>query len=173
MEFVVKLNTNGNPTFNYFARPQPKDLKLFYVMAIQKKKIGLSVFQNLLWVYGMAWMNVRFPSLKFCPSPPMAIIPVIDLFICINLPTSRSLARVRRDVIKPSDKLRLLKQPARKTREAVRAADYMVQTLRLISEKAHHVHKRSINATGMITKLRSDLSLSDVPCSRLSICVFS
>uniref|UniRef100_A0A8C1VXX2 Myeloid-specific peroxidase n=1 Tax=Cyprinus carpio TaxID=7962 RepID=A0A8C1VXX2_CYPCA len=62
-----------------------------------------------------------------------------------------SLARVRRDVIKPSDKLRLLKQPARKTREAVRAADYMVQTLRLISEKAHHVHKRSINATDLLT----------------------
>ncbi|KTF77102.1 hypothetical protein cypCar_00024445 [Cyprinus carpio] len=62
-----------------------------------------------------------------------------------------SLARVRRDVIKPSDKLRLLKQPARKTREAVRAADYMVQTLRLISEKAHHVHKRSINATNLLT----------------------
>uniref|UniRef100_A0A8C1YNX3 Myeloperoxidase-like n=1 Tax=Cyprinus carpio TaxID=7962 RepID=A0A8C1YNX3_CYPCA len=63
-----------------------------------------------------------------------------------------SLARVRRDVIKPSDKLRLLKQPARKTREAVRAADYMVQTLRLISEKAHHVHKRSINATNLLTQ---------------------
>ncbi|XP_051747471.1 eosinophil peroxidase-like isoform X2 [Ctenopharyngodon idella] len=62
-----------------------------------------------------------------------------------------SLARVRRDVIKPSDKLRLLKQPARKTREAVRAADYMAQTLRLISEKAHHVHKRSINATNLLT----------------------
>ncbi|XP_016102716.1 eosinophil peroxidase-like isoform X1 [Sinocyclocheilus grahami] len=62
-----------------------------------------------------------------------------------------SLARVRRDVIKPSDKLRLLKQPARKTREAVRAADYMVQTLRLIREKAHHVHKRSINATDLLT----------------------
>ncbi|XP_050977087.1 eosinophil peroxidase isoform X3 [Labeo rohita] len=63
-----------------------------------------------------------------------------------------SLARVRRDVIKPSDKLRLLKQPARKTREAVRAADYMIQTLRLISEKAHHVHKRSINATDLLTE---------------------
>ncbi len=81
---------------------------------------------------------------------------------------------MRRDVIKPSDKLRLLKQPARKTREAVRAADYMVQTLRLISEKAHHVHKRSINATGMmITKLISDLSLFEIPCSRLLIYVFS
>ncbi|XP_056323022.1 eosinophil peroxidase isoform X2 [Danio aesculapii] len=63
-----------------------------------------------------------------------------------------SLARVRKDVIKPSDKLRLLKQPARKTREAVRAADYMAQTLRLISEKAHHVHKRSINATDLLTQ---------------------
>ncbi len=29
-------------TFNYFACPKPKDLNLFYVMAIQK--IGLSVF---------------------------------------------------------------------------------------------------------------------------------
>ncbi|XP_065146252.1 myeloperoxidase-like [Paramisgurnus dabryanus] len=62
-----------------------------------------------------------------------------------------SLARVRKDVIKPSDKLRLLKQPARKTREAVRAADYMAQTLRLIAEKTHHAHKRSINATNLLT----------------------
>ncbi len=28
-------------------------------------------FQNLLWVYGMAWMRVRFPGLKFCYSPPL------------------------------------------------------------------------------------------------------
>ncbi|XP_051972695.1 eosinophil peroxidase-like isoform X1 [Xyrauchen texanus] len=62
-----------------------------------------------------------------------------------------SLARVRKDVIKPSDKLRLMKQPARKTREAVRAADYMEQTLILINEKAHHAHKRSINATSLLT----------------------
>ncbi len=32
---------------------------------------GLSMFQNLLWVYGMSWMSVRFPGLKFCPSPPL------------------------------------------------------------------------------------------------------
>ncbi len=35
--------------------------------------IGLSMFQNLLWVYGMAWMSVRFPGLKFCPSPPLPV----------------------------------------------------------------------------------------------------
>ncbi len=29
------------------------------------------MFQNMLWVYGMAWMSVRFPGLKFCPSPPL------------------------------------------------------------------------------------------------------
>ncbi|XP_073730199.1 eosinophil peroxidase-like isoform X2 [Misgurnus anguillicaudatus] len=62
-----------------------------------------------------------------------------------------SLARVRKDVINPLDKFQLLRQPARKTREAVRAADYMAQTLRLISEKTHHAHKRSINATNLLT----------------------
>ncbi len=107
-----------------------------------------------LWIKASAkWLNVKCKCsvYKNVAQNPCSVMPVIDLIICINLPTSRSLARVRRDVIKPSDKLRLLKQPARKTREAVRAADYMVQTLRLISEKAHHVHKRSINATGMKT----------------------
>ncbi len=34
------------------------------------------MFQNLLWVYGMAWMSVRFPGLKFCPSPPLMIAEV-------------------------------------------------------------------------------------------------
>ncbi|XP_066507078.1 myeloperoxidase-like [Hoplias malabaricus] len=63
-----------------------------------------------------------------------------------------SLARVRRDTfIRPSDTLRLLKQPVRLTREAVRAADYMEQALRIISEKTHHIHKRSINATDLLT----------------------
>ncbi|XP_072514316.1 eosinophil peroxidase-like isoform X2 [Salminus brasiliensis] len=63
-----------------------------------------------------------------------------------------SLARVRKDTyIKPSDKLRLMKQPSRKTRSAVRAADYLEQTLRIIAEKTHHAHKRSINATALIT----------------------
>ncbi|KAI4875192.1 hypothetical protein NFI96_000075, partial [Prochilodus magdalenae] len=63
-----------------------------------------------------------------------------------------SLARVRKNTfIKPSDKLRLMKQPARKTRDAVRAADYLQQTLRIIAEKTHHAHKRSINATALIT----------------------
>lgn len=55
----------------------------------------------------------------------------------------------KNDYIKPSDVLRLMKQPKRKAREAVRAADYLEQTLRIISEKTHHAHKRSINATGL------------------------
>ncbi|KAI5099534.1 eosinophil peroxidase isoform 2 precursor [Silurus meridionalis] len=64
----------------------------------------------------------------------------------------KSLDRVRRtDFIKPSDILRLMKQPKRKAREAVRAADYLEQTLRLISEKTHHAHKRSINATALLS----------------------
>ncbi|KAF4082617.1 hypothetical protein AMELA_G00153690 [Ameiurus melas] len=63
-----------------------------------------------------------------------------------------SLERVRRnDFIKPSDILRLMKQPKRKARDAVRAADYLEQTLRIISEKTHHAHKRSINATALLS----------------------
>ncbi len=38
-------------------------------MAIQKNIVVR--FQNWLWVYGMAWMSVRFPGLKFCSSPPL------------------------------------------------------------------------------------------------------
>ncbi|XP_031441215.1 eosinophil peroxidase-like isoform X1 [Clupea harengus] len=63
-----------------------------------------------------------------------------------------SLRRVRREDIRPSDILRLMKQPARDTRNAVRAADTMDITLGLIHEKAHHIHKRSINATDLITE---------------------
>ncbi len=35
--------------------------------------------QNVLWVYGMgmAWMSVRFPGLKFCPSPPLSATPLL------------------------------------------------------------------------------------------------
>ncbi|KAG7476291.1 hypothetical protein MATL_G00081510 [Megalops atlanticus] len=62
-----------------------------------------------------------------------------------------SLARVQKRSASASDVLRLLKQPARDTRSAVRAADYMENTLRLIQERAHHAHKRSLNATDLLT----------------------
>ncbi|KAG9354014.1 hypothetical protein JZ751_012138 [Albula glossodonta] len=62
-----------------------------------------------------------------------------------------SLSRVRRKAASPADVLRLLKQPARDTRSAVRAADYMENTLRLIQERTHHLHKRSLNATDLLT----------------------
>ncbi len=28
--------------------------------------LDLNFFQNLLWMYEMAWTSVRFPGLKFC-----------------------------------------------------------------------------------------------------------
>ncbi|XP_067430560.1 eosinophil peroxidase isoform X4 [Thunnus thynnus] len=62
-----------------------------------------------------------------------------------------SLHRVRRDVVRPQDILRLLKQPRGDTRSAVRSADYMGQTLRLVHDRVHHVHKRSLNATDLLT----------------------
>ncbi len=42
------------------------------------------MFQNLLLVYGMARMSVRFPGLKFCPSPPLYISIHIYLFKSIG-----------------------------------------------------------------------------------------
>ncbi|XP_037340465.1 eosinophil peroxidase [Pungitius pungitius] len=62
-----------------------------------------------------------------------------------------SLRRVRREVVRPHDALRLLKQPSGDTRTAVRSADYMAQTLRLLHEKSHHVHKRSVNVTDLLS----------------------
>uniref|UniRef100_A0AAQ4QKH5 Myeloid-specific peroxidase n=1 Tax=Gasterosteus aculeatus aculeatus TaxID=481459 RepID=A0AAQ4QKH5_GASAC len=62
-----------------------------------------------------------------------------------------SLRRVRREVVRPHDALRLLKQPHGDTRSAVRSADYMSQTLRLLHERSHHVHKRSLNATDLLS----------------------
>ncbi|XP_061590231.1 eosinophil peroxidase-like isoform X2 [Cololabis saira] len=62
-----------------------------------------------------------------------------------------SLRRVRRDMVSPHDALRLLKQPRSETRSAVRSADYMEQTLRLLHDRVHHVHKRSLNATDLLS----------------------
>lgn len=55
---------------------------------------------------------------------------------------------MRKNIVSPHDALRLMKQPRADTRSAVRSADYMAQTLRLLQERTHHMHKRSVNATG-------------------------
>ncbi|XP_061782628.1 eosinophil peroxidase [Nerophis lumbriciformis] len=64
---------------------------------------------------------------------------------------AESLRRVRKDVVSPHDALRLLKQPRGETRSSVRAADYMEQTLRLVQERVHRIHKRSLNATDLLS----------------------
>ncbi len=58
-------------TFNYFAQPQPRNWNFLCNDDDGHTKNIVVWFQNLLWVYGMAWMSVRFPSLKFCSSPPL------------------------------------------------------------------------------------------------------
>ncbi|XP_059213553.1 eosinophil peroxidase [Centropristis striata] len=62
-----------------------------------------------------------------------------------------SLRRVRKDLVRPHDILRFMKQPRADTRSAVRSADYMAQTLRLLHDRAPHVHKRSLNATDLLS----------------------
>lgn len=56
---------------------------------------------------------------------------------------------MKRNTANPSDILRLLKQPVGPTRDAVRAADYMDNAVKLIKRSLETRHKRSINATGM------------------------
>ncbi|KAM4746405.1 eosinophil peroxidase-like [Anableps anableps] len=62
-----------------------------------------------------------------------------------------SIDRVKRNAATPADVLRFLKQPNGPSREAVRAADYMDNTLHLIKKTLSRRQKRSINATDLIT----------------------
>ncbi|XP_073322530.1 eosinophil peroxidase-like [Pagrus major] len=68
-----------------------------------------------------------------------------------------SLDRVRRNQLNPSDVLRLLKQPAGPSRTAVRAADYMDNAVILIKRSLERRHRRSINASDLISE--EDLAL--------------
>ncbi|XP_060895252.1 eosinophil peroxidase-like [Labrus mixtus] len=74
----------------------------------------------------------------------------------------QSIERVKRNAAKPSDVLRLLKQPVGPTRLAVRAADYMDNTIKLIKTSLVARQKRSINASDLISaedlQLISDLT---------------
>ncbi|MBN3278204.1 PERM Myeloperoxidase, partial [Polyodon spathula] len=53
--------------------------------------------------------------------------------------------------LSPSDLLSFFKQPAADTRSAVRAAEYMENTLSLITQRVHKIHRRSLNATAIHT----------------------
>ncbi len=61
-------------TFNHFAWPQPRNWNFLCNDDDGHTKNIVVWFQNLLWVYGMAWMRVRFPGLKFCSSPPLVTV---------------------------------------------------------------------------------------------------
>ncbi|XP_039636753.1 eosinophil peroxidase [Perca fluviatilis] len=63
-----------------------------------------------------------------------------------------SLRRVRREVVRPHDALRLLKQPRGDTRSAVRSADYMAQTLRLLRPRVHHEKRRLLHFSDLLTR---------------------
>uniref|UniRef100_A0A4W5P8N2 Myeloid-specific peroxidase n=1 Tax=Hucho hucho TaxID=62062 RepID=A0A4W5P8N2_9TELE len=99
-----------------------------------------------------------------CSAPEQAVNPYLSHFYLSTLhhcacPYLTSLERVRGQSTRPSDVLRLLKQPARDTRSAVRSADYLENTLRLIHEKVHRnhrLHKRSLNATDLLTPQELD-----------------
>ncbi|XP_048449623.1 myeloperoxidase-like, partial [Rhincodon typus] len=59
--------------------------------------------------------------------------------------------RLSKRSLKAGDLLRFFKHPMAETRVAVRSAEYMENTLRLIQHHVHRVHKRSLNATDLLT----------------------
>ncbi|XP_068461121.1 eosinophil peroxidase-like [Clinocottus analis] len=76
-----------------------------------------------------------------------------------------SVERVRRNSVNPSDILRLVKQPTGQTRNAVRAADYMDNAVKIIKRSLERRAKRSINATDLISEENLQVLAALTGCS--------
>ncbi|CAJ1070481.1 eosinophil peroxidase-like [Xyrichtys novacula] len=109
---------------------------------------------SVLFVLGISLMSAHSKPAGFSSSLLQSCFEDAKKIVDDAYKYSReeSLRRVRREVVRPHDALRLMKQPRALTRQAVRSADYMSQTLRLLHERAPHVHKRSLNATDLLTE---------------------
>uniref|UniRef100_A0A3B4GDE5 Eosinophil peroxidase-like n=1 Tax=Pundamilia nyererei TaxID=303518 RepID=A0A3B4GDE5_9CICH len=76
----------------------------------------------------------------------------------------QSLDRVRRNA-HYADVVRLMKQPRGASRIAVRSADYLANSLQMITESLEKRHKRSINATDLISKENLQALIELTGCS--------
>ncbi|XP_056273934.1 eosinophil peroxidase-like [Pseudoliparis swirei] len=81
-----------------------------------------------------------------------------------------SVERVRRNAVSPSDILRLVKQPVGQTRNAVRAADYMDNTIKIIKRSLEKNEKRSFNATDLISEENLQVIAALTGCSSIPSC---
>ncbi|XP_078278921.1 eosinophil peroxidase-like [Rhinoraja longicauda] len=59
--------------------------------------------------------------------------------------------RLRKKSLSPMDLLRIFKQPFAETRTAVKSAEYMDAALTLIQHNVHRIHKRSLNASDLLS----------------------
>ncbi|GCC26268.1 hypothetical protein chiPu_0004683 [Chiloscyllium punctatum] len=59
--------------------------------------------------------------------------------------------KLRKRSLRTTDLLRFFKQPLAETRRAVRSAEYMETAMHLIQRNVHRVHKRSLNASDLLT----------------------
>ncbi|XP_067865983.1 eosinophil peroxidase-like [Heterodontus francisci] len=59
--------------------------------------------------------------------------------------------RLSKRSLNPGDLLRFFKHPTAETRVAVRSAEYMETALGLIQHHVHQIHKRSLNASDLLT----------------------
>ncbi|XP_043574595.1 eosinophil peroxidase-like isoform X2 [Chiloscyllium plagiosum] len=92
---------------------------------------------------------------------PWAVLLYKQLYV---KPLNSQKQQLSKRSLKPSDLLRFFKHPLAETRVAVRSAEYMENTLRLIQQHVYRVHKRSLNVTDLLTPNDLDTIASITGC---------
>ncbi|NXG03269.1 PERM Myeloperoxidase, partial [Sakesphorus luctuosus] len=81
------------------------------------------------------------------------------------LQARRTLKRkLKEDFASPMDLLKHLKDPVGTTRSAVRAADYMETTLKLLQRRLHFSGKRRFNVTDLLSREQEEMILRGTGC---------
>ncbi|XP_007894576.2 eosinophil peroxidase [Callorhinchus milii] len=73
--------------------------------------------------------------------------------------------KLRKQSLTPSDLLLFFKQPTADTRRVVRAAEYTETALNLIQKKVHQIHRRSLNATDLLSQADLDTIAKITGCA--------
>ncbi|XP_031611186.1 eosinophil peroxidase-like isoform X3 [Oreochromis aureus] len=107
-------------------------------------------------------VNEAHLSQSFIENTVMAAKAKVDA--AYRYSRQQSLDRVRRNA-HYADVVRLMKQPRGVSRIAVRSADYLATSLQMITESLEKRHKRSINATDLISKENLQALIDLTGCS--------
>ncbi|KAM8865813.1 eosinophil peroxidase-like [Synchiropus picturatus] len=103
----------------------------------------------------------------------IVLLAKTDVDAAYKYSRTMSLSRVRRNEARPSDLMRLIRQPSGLTRSAARASDYMDHAVGLIKRSLSSRHKRSLNATDGLPEQTLKLVAELTGCSarhRVPVC---